>query len=481
MRRREFLMNASAAGVSGLVGTHGAWADPSARQACGVKVGEVSDASAILWMRLTESSARRADGIARNGRPGPHAANLSTRELQGSVPGAAGRVRVSIGLRENLEDAKPRDWADVSPRADFTHQFKLGDLAPDTVYHYRAETSDRAGKLHAPLQGHFRTAPRPQDATGIGFATTTCQKNSELDHPEGFHIYQSMLRVDPRFFISAGDIVYYDGDDPRVTSVELARFHWQRMFSHPRHIKMLSAVPGYWLKDDHDTWSNDSFAGMPVPRGWEKWTWQDGIRTFREQVPMGDKTYRTARWGKTLQVWFTEGRDYRDPNPTPDGPKKTLWGRAQKEWLKESLQASDADWKVLVSPTPIVGPDRGNKHDNHANDAFATEGRDFREWAKKTLGDAFFVINGDRHWQYHSVHPRTGTQEFSVGAASESHAKGSSTSPGEDPTYHRFHKIAGGFAHVETARTKGESQIKFKLCDVFGKPVYEYAKARKVG
>ena len=68
-----------------------------------------------------------------------------------------------------------------------------------------------------------------------------------------------------------------------------------------------------------------------------------GLKVFREQVPMGEKTYRTFRWGKGLQIWLTEGRDFRSPNNMPDGPDKTIWGREQMEWVKSSILASDAD------------------------------------------------------------------------------------------------------------------------------------------
>ncbi len=40
------------------------------RQATGVKVGEVTDTSAIVWMRVTEKAERRADGLVRRGRAG---------------------------------------------------------------------------------------------------------------------------------------------------------------------------------------------------------------------------------------------------------------------------------------------------------------------------------------------------------------------------------------------------------------------------
>ena len=475
MKRRDFLFQTAAAGLSATLRTPLAAAAPDSRQATGVKVGEVSDTGAIAWMRLTASGNRRSDGVIRRGLPQPFPADLKIDDLEGSCPGAPGRVRFVVSTRENLANALTTPWQEVNSAGDFTHQFRLTDLSPDTVYYYSAETADPSGRPHAPLRGKFRTAPSPQDLTPISFNITTCQKYSQLDHADGFHIYDSMRRLEPRFFISAGDIVYYDSDDPRATTAELARYHWQRMFSFPRHIQMLLDVPGYWEKDDHDTLTDDTWSTQAqLPE--MKLTFEEGLRIFREQVPMGERTFRSFRWGKTLQIWLVEGRDYRSPNNMPDGPQKTIWGVAQKQWLQQSLAASNADWKILVSPTPIVGPDRANKRDNHSNLAFAYEGREFREWVKTNLADNFFTINGDRHWQYHSVHPETALHEFSVGAASDSHASGS---PGEDLRYHRFHRIQGGFLQVETARSRGESHIHFRLRDVYGKVVYEFSKSRR--
>ena len=52
------------------------------------------------------------------------------------------------------------------------------------------------------------------------------------------------------------------------------------------------------------------------------------------------------------------------------------------------------------------------------------EGNELRAWLNQHVPDNCFVVCGDRHWQYHSVHPETGTQEFSVGAASDAHSGG---------------------------------------------------------
>jgi alkaline phosphatase D len=141
------------------------------------------------------------------------------------------------------------------------------------------------------------------------------------------------------------------------------------------------------------------------------------------------------------------------------------------------VKESDATWKVLISPTPLVGPDRGGKNDNHANAGYQHEGDELRAWFKANVPENFFVICGDRHWQYHSVHPLTGLREFSVGAASDEHAGGS---PGEDPRYHRFHRVKGGFLAVSLRRDARKSTIVFQLRDVNGKMVHEWDAARTV-
>ena len=245
----------------------------------------------------------------------------------------------------------------------------------------------------------------------------TCQGYTDRGHPQGHAIYPAMLELAPQFACLTGDLVYYDNDAPRAVTPRLARYHWERMFSLPRLSEFTRNVGCYWLKDDHDTLRNDSWPNSKVG----ELTFAEGQNIFRQQAPMDSAgpAYRTFRWGRDLQVWFSEGRDFRSPNNMADGPHKTIWGDEQKVWFKRTVKGSDATWKVLVSPTPLVGPDRPTgKNDNHANAGFAHEGNEIRNWLHANVPDNFFVICGDRHWQYHSVHPATGLNEFSVGAAS---------------------------------------------------------------
>ena len=280
-----------------------------------------------------------------------------------------------------------------------------------------------------------------------------------------------MLKLEPKFITMTGDVVYYDNDPPQAKTPELARLHWERMFSLPRLVKTLRHTGSYWLKDDHDTLKNDSWPGNK----YGLLSFAEGQKIFREQTPMSERGYRTFRWGRDLQIWLTDGRDYRSPNNQADGPENTIWGAEQKAWCKRTVKESDATWKILISPTPLVGPDRGGKNDNHANKGFTHEGDELRTWLQANVPDNFLVICGDRHWQYHSVHPTTGVREFSAGAASNEHAGGT---PGEDPAYHKFHRVKGGFVSVTLAAKDKQSEITVQHREIHGDVVHEWKAAR---
>ena len=445
------------------------------RQAMGTKVGEVTDTTARVWTRLTAAVERNHAGPAIGGkvRKGePPAVNVPVADLEGACPGAPGRIRVHYSTAHDLRDAQTTAWVDVSAETDFSHQFALAGLKPTTMYHYATETSGPGGTpVHGTFRGRFTTAPSPSAPSELRFCAMTCQGYPDRDHPDGHPIYPAMLACAPQFVVFTGDNVYYDNDAPRADSIELARYHWQRMFSLPRQVELLRHVSSYFEKDDHDTLRNDSWPETKMGA----LTFAEGQDIFRQQVPLGDSIYRTFRWGRDLQIWLTDGRDFRSPNTMADGPQKTIWGAGQKAWFKRTVAESDATWKVLISPTPLVGPDRGNKNDNHANVGFQAEGDELRAWLQANVPENFFIICGDRHWQYHSVHPLTGVREFSCGPASDSHASGS---PGEDPTYHRYHRVKGGFVTVTLKREAGKSVIVCEHRDVNGAVQHEWRGAR---
>ncbi|WP_425613446.1 alkaline phosphatase [Anatilimnocola sp. NA78] len=443
-------------------------------QATGVRVGEVTANSAVIWTRLTKHTTRNNEGVVFKGKGKENdalAAETPAAEIEGACPGAAGEIRVRYGTKPDLSDARESEWRAVDEGTDFTSDFELRELSPATVYHYVVETREaREGPQHAPLQGKFETAAEPSQPTNITFCVMTCQGYPDRGHVDGHDIYPAMLALQPQFVSLTGDVVYYDNDAPRAVNPALARLHWERMFSLPRQRELLRNVASYWLKDDHDTLKNDSGPGSKQGL----LSFAEGQKIFQEQTPLMGKGYRTFRWGRDLQIWLTDGRDYRSPNNLPDGREKTIWGAEQKAWFKETVKASPATWKILISPTPLVGPDRVGKNDNHANKGFSHEGNELRTWLQANVPENFIVLCGDRHWQYHSVDPATGVREFSVGAASNEHAGGT---PGEDARYHQFHRVKGGFVSVSIHSAAKTSQLAVQHRDVNGTIVHEWKKA----
>ena len=451
-------------------------------QTTGIKIGEVTDNTAIVWTRLTRHPERIGLEAPmpiiryRNTQTGeltekpkgrlnaspivnfPDGSSIDT--IEGAVPGALGNVRV-LYRTEETSKWKATKWQAVQSENDYTHQFKLTKLAPKTKYQVRVEAKTPSGKKEQAVEGSFQTAQRSDQPERVAFMVSTGQAYPDQDAPGGgFKIYPAMLRLNPSFFVHTGDILYYD---KLAKTLELARWHWQRMYSLLTNTEFHRQVVSYFIKDDHDTLMNDCWPDMET-RFMGDFTFEQGLAVFLEQVPMGERTYRTFRWGKDLQIWLVEGRDYRSPNTMPDGPEKTIWGKEQKAWFKRTVQESDAAFRILISPTPLVGPDRTNKHDNHSNKDFRYEGSEIREFISKQRN--MYVICGDRHWQYVSVDTDSGVREYSCGPASDKHAGGWTN----DQRYpeHRYLNVIGGFLAVTVDRLQGRPTVTFRHHGVDG-------------
>ncbi len=438
-------------------------------QATGMKIGEVTDSSAIVWVRLTQHAKRLPDNDEvlkplQGNKDGTANADM----LPGACPAGHGSVRLLFGQSDDFSDAQTTEWITVQPAQDGIHQFSLNSLPPDSIFYLRVECRNAKGENSSSIvTGKFRTAPDANENIAITSVILGCHLYEKRDHADGFTTYESVAKLKPHFIVQTGDNVYYDRDlGPFSTTIPLARWQWQRMFSLPRHRALLENVASYWEKDDHDLLKNDSWPGQT----YGQLTYADGLTVFNHQTPSGPLPYRTFRWGKHLQIWLVEGRDYRSKNTDADGPNKTIWGSTQKAWLKKTLAESNASWKILISPTPIVGPDRAKKNDNHANEAFQQEGDEIRAWIKANVADHLIVVNGDRHWQYHSVHPQTGLHEFSAGPTSDGLAEGT---PGEDKTYHRFHRVKGGFISLAANADKKIRTLAVRHHDINGTVVHE--------
>ena len=436
--------------------------------ASGIKIGEVEQTSAIIWARLTENENYRLDGREWEKDDEALPAGLSIGDMQYSAAGSEGDVRISYWPIQSPAKAAKLQWMPVNPKANFSVKYKLENLIPNTEYNLRIEgRPNDGGSSSVEVSGNFKTAPGGDEAAPVKFVLVTCHDFPRRDDLiNGHYIYPSMLdRVDPDFLVHAGDIEYYDKPGPWAKTEALAYYKWDRLFGLPNFREFYRQVPSYFMKDDHDLLKNDSVPGDI----YGELTWDRGIEIFNETFPMGELPYRTVRWGRDLQIWLMESREYRSANRSPDGPDKTIWGKAQKEWFFDTFANSDATFRIVINPNPIVGPDRVKKKDNHANSNFTYEGNELREFIGSQKNA--FILNGDRHWQYVSVDEKTGAREYSCGAGSDIHAGGFKQSL-RSPK-HRFLRIKGGFLSVTVERDSGIPRISLRHHDVHGDVVNE--------
>lgn len=448
------------------------------QQATGMKIVEVTDRRAVVWVRATrwplpnlgDMDLVQFTNVTKSGQQ-QSGAKLPEDGIAGlchAVPGVSAEMRVRY-KRSDRGDWRESAWQRVDPSSDYSLLVQLEGLDANSNYDVRTDARSAPGGPSSTLSGRFKTLPDAKEKAPLRISIATCQEFEDRDGPFGFEAYRTMLKRRTDCFVMAGDIVYYD---KLARSVPLAFYHWQRTYGLPSVVEFHRNVPAYFLKDDHDTYVDDSWPGKRA-KWTDDFTFEDGQRIFRTQSGLPDKPYRTVRMGRDLQIWMLEGRDYRSPNPAPDGDGKSILGEEQKRWLFSTLSESDAKYRIVISPTPIVGPDRDNKKDNHSNLVFANEGKELRKALSQIPG--CFVICGDRHWQYHSIDPLTGLHEFSVGPISNRHAGGWKQDDFRADV-HQFLRVAGGYLELEMTYEGDASILRIRHLDPFGATVHEVSR-----
>jgi alkaline phosphatase D len=389
-------------------------------------------------------------------------------QMEGACLGAPGEVKLVYFPFQKPEQKIETEWAVVETDKNFTRQWKLQNLVPGTKYVVQLFARKIAGPhISDSIKGTFRTPPAADISEDLNFCIVTCHDYPRRDDPvNGHKIYPVMLSMFPDFYVHTGDVEYYDKPGPYALTEELMRFKWDRLFALPFQRTFFTQVTTYFMKDDHDALTNDAYPGM----SYGTVSFERGLDIFdKEQFPSNDKPYKTIRWGKDLQIWMVEGRNYRSPNNAEDGPGKTIWGREQKDWLFKTLKESDATFKLLISPGPILGPDRKNKKDNYSNSNFKFEGDEIRNYLNQF--DNLYICNGDRHWQYVTHFEGTNLWEFGCGPGSDSHAEG--WPPDDKRPEHRFLRVKGGFLKGNISQKDGTPILTFQHFDVDGNVVHE--------
>jgi alkaline phosphatase D len=309
----------------------------------GVVIGDVTPRSAVLWARA---------------------------DREGSLI-----VHVSGGRRDRPERLH------VRAADDYTGQLRLEGLRPDTTYRYQLRSRS---KHRSATRGSFHTAPEEDDAARVrlAFGGDVAGQNVCRDAREGFPIMNTIRSFRPDVFVGLGDMIYADNACDPVgrygnaqvpggfgPATDLAGFwaHWRYNRADAASQRLLASTSYVGVWDDHEV-VND-FGPLSDTRSTPPYTpgvhlLPIGLEAFLDYTPMAvapntpNRLYRSLRWGRHLELFVLDTRQYRDANAAADSPDrpKTMLGREQLTWLKESLASSDATWKVIVSSVPMSIP-----------------------------------------------------------------------------------------------------------------------------
>ena len=280
----------------------------------GCATGDVTDRAAIAWTRLDRPA----------------------------------EVAFEVATEADFRDARRLAVGSAAARSDFIVKAEIAGLEPDTAYRVRPVMREAGGGEVAGPPCRLRTAPDPARRAPVRFAWGADMR--EAYRP--FRIFDRMREKGPAFFLLLGDSIYADYHDS--VGVANTLYGYRRKYQinreDPAFQRFLAEVPVVMIWDDHEV-ANDFDRTHPLlPMGrqvlFEYWP----IRADGEDAM---RLYRAFRWGRDIEVFVLDTRQYRSPKGDPNGPGKTLLGAAQKAWLMRALKASPAAFKFVASSVPL--------------------------------------------------------------------------------------------------------------------------------
>ena len=263
--------------------------------------------------------------------------------------------------------------------SDHTVKADIRGLAPATDYWFRFS----AGGTDSPA-ARTRTAPAADAAvTGLRFGVVSCA-NWEAGY---FSSYRHLAaRRDLDAWLHLGDYIYEYGTGEYGTRGTVVRPHAPAheiltladyRVRHGRYktdadLQALHATaPVIAIWDDHE-FANDAWSGGAEnhTEGTEgAWPNRQSAakQAYFEWMPVrpaiAGTTYRRLRFGKLADLSLLDLRSFRSQQAavgkgSVDDPARTITGRAQLDWLKAGLKASDTTWRlvgnsVMISPFAI--------------------------------------------------------------------------------------------------------------------------------
>jgi len=313
----------------------------------GVASGDPTPDSIVLWTRLSN-------------------------EVLSEIGAEADAIAVDYEIARDPSFRQPVRRGSIAATAELGHSVhaELRGLQADTEYFYRWHLADSTSPV-----GRTKTAPLASaDNQQFRFAFASCQQ-----YEHGFYTaYQHMAEEEFDLIVHLGDYIYERswGSDlvrrhegPEIFNLADYRNRYKTYKSDPDLRAAHASAPWIVTWDDHEVDNNyaadiaeDEQSVEQLLRRREA-AYQAYYEFMPIRLPVGRQgpdmpIHRRLRFGKLLDMYVLDTRQYRDDQACGDGRKpsclahqdssRTLLGDAQRQWLFSGLATADATWNVMA-------------------------------------------------------------------------------------------------------------------------------------
>lgn len=278
----------------------------------------------------------------------------------------------------------------------FTAHLIADELMPGLTYEYKIYVNKEEVEFAFPLE--FQTSPNwkyREEPPAFSIALGSCLYINELavdrkGSPYGgeYEIVKSIYDKNPDLMLWLGDNTYFRPVDWNTRTGMIHRHTHTR--SLPELQPLLASTHHYAIWDDHDYGPNDhnrSFIHKETALETFKMFWANPVYGF-----MGnDCAVSSFSWGDA-DFFLLDNRWFRAANGLESGGKD-YFGKAQIDWLIESLKASRAPFKIIASGGQILNP--AKVYENYSN--YEEERAYFLKRLEEEDIWGVFFLSGDRH------------------------------------------------------------------------------------
>lgn len=352
-----------------------------------VKAGAVVTGAALIPLAATAGQAQAASAAAflhgvASGDPLPDGILLWTRvtpvpeAVPGSGLGPATEVTWTVATDKALTSVVASGTATATAACDHTVKADVRGLRPATDYWYRFT----AGGVDSPV-ARTRTAPADNaTAARLRFGVVSCSNweagyfasyrhlaaRGDLD--AWLHLGDYIYEYASGGFAARGTVVRPHAPAHEITTLADYRTRHGRYKTDADLQALHAAAPVVAIWDDHE-FANDAWSGGAEnhTEGAEG-TWTARVaaakQAYFEWMPVrpsiAGTTYRRLRFGRLADLSLLDLRSFRSQQAavgsgSVDDPNRSITGRAQLDWLKAGLKASDTTWR-LIGNSVMISP-----------------------------------------------------------------------------------------------------------------------------